>query len=68
VANFILPYYRALPILAAFSVLLAFIGCSANICWALFGSAFSRLFSSHKIIVNIVMTLLLCYCAFSLFR
>jgi threonine/homoserine/homoserine lactone efflux protein len=67
IANFILPYHRAWPVLAGFAVLLAFIGCSGNICWALFGSAFSKLFSRHKLVVNIVMSALLLYCAAALF-
>lgn len=65
---YILPYYSGnLPALFAFAMLLAFIGFVFTLCWSAFGSLFRRLFSTHAKAVNAVMSLLLVYCAVSLF-
>lgn len=65
---YILPYYNGnLPALFAFAMLLAFIGFVFTLCWSAFGSLFRRLFSTHAKAVNAVMSLLLVYCAVSLF-
>ena len=53
--------------LMGFALLLAFIGFVFCLCWAAFGSVFRRLFSRHARAVNMVMALLLVYCAVSLF-
>lgn len=67
--SYILPYFHASPIkLLGFAVLLASIGCFFNLCWAVFGSVFRLLFSRHARVINGVMSLLLIYCAISLFR
>ncbi len=62
-STYILPYYSDIPTIALFVVLLgppAFI--STN-CWALFGSVFQRVFTRRKKLVNVIMALLLVYCA-----
>lgn len=65
---YILPYYQGKPLpLLGFALLLAFIGFVFCLCWAAFGSVFRRLFSRHARAVNMVMALLLVYCAVSLF-
>ena len=66
--TYILPVYagQVLPLLG-FALLLAFIGFFFTLCWSAFGSAFRRLFSRHAKLVNGVMSLLLGYCAVSLF-
>ena len=65
---FILPVYRDEPIvLALFAILLATIGASFNIVWALFGAGMRVLFSEYSRLVNSVMALLLVMCAVSLF-
>jgi threonine/homoserine/homoserine lactone efflux protein len=66
-SSYILVYYRELPILIFFMFLLAFVGFTGTICWALFGSLFSKLFNKHGKILNIAMAILLLYCAVSLF-
>lgn len=66
-SSYILPHFRSLPIVAAFAALLAFTGFSATVLWALFGSAFHRLFEKHARGLNAVMALLLVYCAVSLY-
>lgn len=65
---YILPFYAGRPwALFGFALLLAFIGFVFTLCWAAFGSAFRRLFSRHAKAVNMVMALLLVFCAVSLF-
>jgi threonine/homoserine/homoserine lactone efflux protein len=66
-SSYILPYYNAMLILIGFAFLLSFVGFIGTICWALFGSVFSILFNKHKKIINIIMSILLLYCAVSLF-
>ena len=65
---YIFPYYQQQPlVLAAFALLLAFIGFLFTLLWSAFGSAFQRLFSHHAKVVNSILALLLVYCAISLF-
>lgn len=65
---YILPHFSGqIPVLTAFSLLLAFIGFLCTMCWSFFGSAFRLLFSKYGRITNTVMALLLVYCAVSLF-
>jgi threonine/homoserine/homoserine lactone efflux protein len=65
---YILPYYSKQPVvLFGFAMLLTFIGFIFALCWSVFGAAFKWLFSKHAKTVNTVMTLLLVYCAISLF-
>jgi threonine/homoserine/homoserine lactone efflux protein len=66
-SSYILPHYQEIPILLSFAFLLAFTGFTSTICWALFGSLFSMLFVKHGKLLNIIMALLLLYCAVSLF-
>lgn len=65
---YILPHYSGnLPVLAGFALLLASIGFLFTVCWSAFGTLFRRLFSTHAKAVNGIMSLLLVYCAVSLF-
>jgi threonine/homoserine/homoserine lactone efflux protein len=66
-SSYILPYYKELPVLIMFVVVITIIGFTATLCWALFGSLFSVLFFKHKKMLDIIMALLLLYCAISLF-
>lgn len=67
VSTFVVPIYKSLPALMGFCVGLAFIGFISTSCWALFGSVFQHFLSGHAKIVNIIMAVLLLYCAVSLF-
>lgn len=67
VSTFIVPYYKSVFMLAIFSIILAFIGFVSTCCWSLFGSIFQKLLSDNNKVINIVMALLLVYCAVSLF-
>lgn len=64
---YILPVYHSMAEMAGFTVVLAVIGASGSFLWALFGAAFCRFFSKHTRLVNIVMAVLLVYCAAALF-
>jgi threonine/homoserine/homoserine lactone efflux protein len=66
-SSFILPHYNGIPVLVFFAFLLSFVGFSGSVCWALFGSLFSILFNKHQKVLNIIMAILLLYCAVSLF-
>jgi len=65
--SFILPRYTSIPVLVCFAFFLAFNGFVSTLCWAGFGSLFNRVFTRHGKILNVIMALLLVYCAVSLF-
>lgn len=65
-STFILPFYNSYSINLFFSIILALIGFVGTIVWALFGSIFTRYFSSHNLkYINTAMAILLVYCAIS---
>ena len=66
-SSYILPVYDDPPVLLFFALFLAFVGFSANLCWAAFGALFLKLFSRHSRAVKAAMVVLLVYCAVSLF-
>ena len=65
-SSYILPVYQAPLILSGFILLLSLVGFSGTVCWAVFGSAFSKIFKEHRKLLNGIMALLLVYCAVSL--
>lgn len=64
---YILPVFHSAAALICFTLILTVIGASGSYVWALFGSAFCKLFTRHAKAVNLIMALLLMYCAISLF-
>lgn len=66
-STFIVPYYKSVLVLTFFTLFLAFVGFVATCCWSLFGSVFQRFLIRNNNGINIVMALLLVYCAVSLF-
>jgi threonine/homoserine/homoserine lactone efflux protein len=66
-SSYLLPHYQSIPVLLLFALLLSSVGFTATLCWALFGSVFSMVFNKHGKILNIIMAVLLLYCAVSLF-
>lgn len=62
-SSFVLPYTSDPLALGLIAVGLAAIGLTAQICWALFGAVFQRYFSKHEFAINVVMALLLLWCA-----
>lgn len=66
-SSYILPNYHGALMIEFFALLLSLIGTSGCICWAFFGVAFEKLFDQYRKQLNIIMALLLVYCAISLF-
>jgi threonine/homoserine/homoserine lactone efflux protein len=66
-ANYLTPYYKELPPLAGFTLLLSVLTMASTSSWAAFGAVFQRFIARHRKVFNIVMALLLVYCALSLF-
>ncbi|MBG6243984.1 cysteine/O-acetylserine transporter [Candidatus Symbiopectobacterium sp. 'North America'] len=64
---FVLPYTQDIFWVTAVSILLAVIGCVGNLVWALAGHLFKSLFRRHGQVVNLVLALLLVYCAARMF-
>ena len=64
---YILPVFHSAMALAGFTAVLTMIGASGSYVWALFGSAFCKIFAKHTRAVNLIMAFLLVYCAISLF-
>jgi len=67
ISSFIIPYYKSSISLILFSILLAFVGFLGTSCWAAFGAIFQKFISNYEKQFNIVMSLLLVYCAVSIF-
>ncbi len=66
-SNYILPYFNNMFVILGLGLLLAGISFIATVCWALFGTLFKKLFTNHAKVLNVIMALLLVYCAVSLF-
>ena len=66
-SSYILPYYHSMTDILLYALLLTVIGTSGCLCWAIFGAVFEKLFQRYRKPVNIIMALLLVYCAVSLF-
>ena len=65
---YILPFFNGeIMALIFFAFLLAIIGFIFTVCWSVFGSIFKMIFSKHAKITNVIMAVLLVYCAISLF-
>jgi threonine/homoserine/homoserine lactone efflux protein len=63
--SFVLPDSHSQGFLLTITVFLAMLALTSTICWALFGSVFQRLFARYQRQFNLVMALLLVYCAVS---
>jgi threonine/homoserine/homoserine lactone efflux protein len=66
-SSWIIPAHPHVLVIVAFALFLAFYGFVATVAWAVFGKVFARLFSGRAKVLNIVLALLLVYCAVSLF-
>ncbi|HIX68605.1 MAG TPA: LysE family transporter [Candidatus Anaerostipes excrementavium] len=64
---YILPIFHSTMSLAGFTLILTILGASGSYVWALFGSIFCKFFAKYPKTVNLIMALLLVYCAVSLF-
>lgn len=66
-SNFIVPYYKSIFALSLFSLFLPFVSFLSTCSWSLFGSIFQKFLVKNEGIVNIIMALLLVYCAVSFY-
>lgn len=66
VATYILPYYSTYFSYFMFALALGFVGFLSTFSWSLFGSLFQSFISKHRKPFNIIMALLLVYCAISI--
>lgn len=62
-STFILPHYKSIPVIALFVLILCAVIFSSTVCWAAFGAVFEKLFAKRRRVLNIIMALLLVYCA-----
>lgn len=66
-SSYILPNFDSQTTIIGFALLLTLVGFTGTICWAIFGTLFFKLFSKYSKIINGIMSILLVYCAISLF-
>jgi cysteine/O-acetylserine efflux protein len=66
-SSFVFPQYKELWIILIFAFSLSFIGNSATWIWAVAGQKLHHFLNRHYKVVNIIMGILLLYCAVSLF-
>ena len=66
IATFITPYYKSGFVLISFSLFLAFVGFLGTLCWAFFGALLQNFLTKYNKQFNIIMGLLLVYCAISI--
>lgn len=62
-STFVLPHTQTLTGIAAAVLVLTLTGFAGTCCWALFGALFQRVFAKQRRILNLIMALLLVYCA-----
>lgn len=65
ISTFILPHYKGFWALFPFVLLMSFVGFAGTCCWALFGTIFEVFLGRYKKIINVLLALLLVYCAIS---
>lgn len=63
IPSYILPHYKAVPVLLGFDFLITAIALMAFVIWALFGMLVIRLLQKYQKSVNIILALLLLYSA-----
>lgn len=60
--SYVLPWYRGLPVLG-FVLALPMVALVSTCCWALFGASFERVLKRHGRVLDVIMALLLVWCA-----
>lgn len=66
-ATYLAPYYKTLPPLALFTLLLSVMTLASTSLWAAFGAVFQQFIARRQTVFNIIMAVLLAYCSVSLF-
>ncbi len=64
---YIIPNYSSPFAVLGLAIFLGIVALMSTTSWSLFGTAFKKLFVSHAKFINILMALLLVYCAVALF-
>lgn len=64
--TFIIPYYKSSIALILFSLFLSTVALSANLSWGLFGALMQNFLTKYDRQINLIMGLLLVYCAASI--
>ena len=62
-SSFILPHEQRVPVLFLYAIYLMVIGAIGNLIWAFAGNVLKRFYSEHYTLMNIIMALLLVWCA-----
>lgn len=62
-SSYILPNYTSLPIIGLFVLFFSVVGLASTCLWAFAGTMIQKVFQQHKHVINIIMALLLVYCA-----
>jgi threonine/homoserine/homoserine lactone efflux protein len=65
--SYLLPYFKNIPVLILFCLLMSSIQFTGNVCWTLFGTLLDKIFKSKRILLNILMSIMLLYCIIRLF-
>jgi cysteine/O-acetylserine efflux protein len=66
-STFVLPYNQSMPVVMSVSILLAIIGSVGNVCWAMAGHVFQATFQRFGKIINVILAMMLVYCAIRMF-
>lgn len=66
ISTFITPYYSSPFSIGGFTLMITAFGCAGTFTWAIFGVVLQRVFKKYSSIINIIMALLLVYCAITL--
>lgn len=62
-SSFILPYVQAPVVLLLFAVYLMILGALGNLIWAFAGNVLKRFYEQHYRLMNVIMALLVVWCA-----
>lgn len=62
-SSFILPHEQRIPVLFLFAVYLMVLGAIGNLIWAFAGNVLKRFYNEHYRLMNLIMALLLVWCA-----
>lgn len=68
ITAYMIPYFTTLPKLIFCGIFVVFIGCSATVVWAFFGTKIQSLYMKHYRVINVIMGVFLLYCGFSILR
>ncbi|MDR9856360.1 LysE family transporter [Paenibacillus sp. VCA1] len=68
VSVFVIPNYNSTAGIWLFATLLGFIGFAGTVSWSIFGAVFNKFLTKHRKSFNLLMFLLLIYCAYTILK